>query len=229
MNQDILRPRRSFLARLNTGIASLAAIAGVAAAQQKGEAARWEPARHDQDNWLDDNHAKHRLLFDSMNSDGLGEALAFASNIYMTNKNDYGLEDRDLALVVVVRHRSAAFGYNDAIWAKHGEIFAKRMKVEDPKTKEAPKVNLYNASGYDQELGNRGVTLSVLAARGAQIAVCQLSTRAFAGSIAKATGGKTEDVFAELKANLVPNGRLVPAGIVAVNRAQERGYTLMSL
>ena len=30
-------------------------------------------------------------------------------------------------------------------------------------------------------------------------------------------------------ANLVPNARLVPAGIVAVNRAQERGYALVSV
>ena len=33
-------------------------------------------------------------------------------------------------------------------------------------------------------------------------------------------------VFEELKANLLPNARLVPVGILAVNRAQERGYTL---
>ena len=30
-------------------------------------------------------------------------------------------------------------------------------------------------------------------------------------------------------ANLVPNARLVPAGIVEVNRAQERGYALVSV
>jgi intracellular sulfur oxidation DsrE/DsrF family protein len=36
-------------------------------------------------------------------------------------------------------------------------------------------------------------------------------------------------VFEEMKANLLPNARLVPAGIVAVNRAQERGYALASV
>jgi intracellular sulfur oxidation DsrE/DsrF family protein len=29
-----------------------------------------------------------------------------------------------------------------------------------------------------------------------------------------------------LKANLLPNARLVPVGILAVNRAQEQGYSL---
>ena len=63
---------------------------------------------------------------------------------------------------------------------------------------------------------------------GTQFAVCKLSTRANASVIANATGGKAEEIFAEISANLIPNARLVPAGIVAVNRAQERGYTLMA-
>lgn len=232
MSQDSLpsRERRSFLARLNTGLASLAATAGLAMAAKKvPETARWQPARHEKDDWLDRNNAKHRLLFDSVVSDGLGEALAFASNIYLTNETDYGLKDSDLAVVIVLRHRSALFGYNDAMWAKYGEPLAARVKLEDPKTKQAPKVNMYNSVGYSELLLNRGITLDGLANRGAQFAVCQLSTRAFAASIAKATGGKADEIFTELSANLIPNARLVPAGIVAVNRAQERGYTLMSV
>jgi intracellular sulfur oxidation DsrE/DsrF family protein len=34
-----------------------------------------------------------------------------------------------------------------------------------------------------------------------------------------------DDVFKELTERLVPNARMVPAGIVAVSRAQEHGYT----
>ena len=33
------------------------------------------------------------------------------------------------------------------------------------------------------------------------------------------------DIFKELTENLIPNAHMVPAGIVAVNRAQERGYS----
>jgi intracellular sulfur oxidation DsrE/DsrF family protein len=32
-----------------------------------------------------------------------------------------------------------------------------------------------------------------------------------------------------VKANLIPGARIVPAGIIAVNRAQERGYTAASV
>ena len=34
--------------------------------------------------------------------------------------------------------------------------------------------------------------------------------------------------YNELAANLVPNSHMVAAGIVAVNRAQERGFTLVT-
>jgi intracellular sulfur oxidation DsrE/DsrF family protein len=232
MTQDSLpsSPRRSFLSRFHTGLASLTALAGVAMAQEKtASPSRWEPARHDEDNWLDKNQAKHRVVFDSIASDGLGEALAFAANYYSANKTDYKLENSDLAVVIVLRHRAAPFGYNDAIWAKYGEHLATRIKFEDPKTKSAPKLNVFNATGYGEQLSNRGVTLDGLGKSGAQFAVCKLSTRANAGAIAKATGGKADEVFAEISANLIPNARLVAAGIVAVNRAQERGYTLMSI
>jgi intracellular sulfur oxidation DsrE/DsrF family protein len=205
-------------------------MAVAAKAQEKAPVATpWEPARHDEDNWLDNNHAKHRVVFDSINLDGLGESVAFASNYIQTNRNDYGLQNTDLSVVIVLRHRAALFGYNDAIWAKYGEPMSTRAKLEDPKTKHAPKVNLFNATGYGEQLNNRGVTLNGLNTLGVQFAICRLSTRAFAGTIASSTGTKAEEVLAEITANLIPNGRLVPAGIVTMSRAQERGYTLMSI
>jgi intracellular sulfur oxidation DsrE/DsrF family protein len=53
-----------------------------------------------------------------------------------------------------------------------------------------------------------------------------MATGRLAGTIAQATGSTAEAITAELTANLVPNAHMVPAGIVTVNRAQERGYTL---
>ena len=63
--------------------------------------------------------------------------------------------------------------------------------------------------------------------KGVHFAVCQTSTRAIAGRIARATGVEADNVIKEIAANLIGNARLVPAGIVAVNRAQERGYSFV--
>ena len=76
--------------------------------------------------------------------------------------------------------------------------------------------------------GGGGVSIDALAKQDVKFAVCSMATARLAGSIAQSIGGTADDVKAELIANLVANARMVPAGIVAVSRAQERGYTLVS-
>jgi hypothetical protein len=56
-------------------------------------------------------------------------------------------------------------------------------------------------------------------------AVCQIATRRLAGVIATATGATPDAVYDELTGHMVPNSHMAAAGIVALSRAQERGYT----
>jgi intracellular sulfur oxidation DsrE/DsrF family protein len=209
--------RRSFLTRLNAGAASLAALAlgRVGMAQVKSTpAVRFEPARHDKDDWMDALPRAHRMVIDTTTPDGFREALLFASNFMTANRNDYGLQNQDLAVIVVARHVSTGYGYNNDMWAKYGASLAGNTPSENAPAKEAPKANPSAES------------LATLATQGVQFAVCSMATRRLAGTIARAAGGNADEVFAELSANLVSNARMVPAGIVAVNRAQERGYSL---
>jgi hypothetical protein len=222
--------RRSFLAYLNAGIASLAALAAGSSAMAQDKTApagRWEPARHAKDEWLDKPGTKHRLVFDTTTPDGFGEALAFAGNYIRVNQSDYSVPNNELAVVIIVRHRSTPFGYNDAIWAKYGTALAAQAKFEDPKSKAAPKANVYNSEDYASLLPNRNTTLDVLFKQGVQLGVCSVATRAYAATVAAAVGGNVDTINSELIANLAGNSRMVPAGIVAVNRAQEHGYSLV--
>ena len=68
-------------------------------------------------------------------------------------------------------------------------------------------------------------TLDSVIKRGGHLAVCRLATRRLAGSIATANDSQADKVNEELIANTLANAHMVPAGIVAVSRAQERGYT----
>jgi intracellular sulfur oxidation DsrE/DsrF family protein len=210
--------RRSFLNRFNAGAAAIAALAvgGVARGQVKSApATRFEPARHDQDDWMDQIPGKHRLVIDTTSADGFRDGLLFASNFMLTNRNDYGLQNQDLAVIVVARHVSTAYGYNNDMWAKYGASLGGPAPSAGTQAKEPPKANPSAAS------------LAALATQGVQFAVCSMATRRLAGVIARATGGTADTVNSELIANLVNNGRMVPAGIVAVNRAQERGYSFV--
>jgi intracellular sulfur oxidation DsrE/DsrF family protein len=51
-----------------------------------------------------------------------------------------------------------------------------------------------------------------------------MATMGISHALAGQTRGNADDIHKELVANLIPNAHLVPAGIAAVNRAQERGY-----
>jgi intracellular sulfur oxidation DsrE/DsrF family protein len=220
--------RRSFLSRLAGGLTMIGAalVAGESSSQaQSAGSTGWAPTRHTQDDWLDALPGKHRFVFDTTSPAGLGSVLLYANNFFLANQNGYGLGNSDAAVVIVVRHNSTSFAYTDAMWSKYGGPLGQAGNFDDPKTKQHPAINVYNSTNHTTLLPNNGVTIDSLTKRGVHFAVCEMATRRFAGAVAAATGVTTDRAFDELRSNLVANAHLVPAGIVAVNRAQERGYT----
>jgi intracellular sulfur oxidation DsrE/DsrF family protein len=219
--------RRQFLTRLSgavTGLGGALALGTRSARAQSAGGENWKPARHAEDDWLDQLPGVHRFILDNTTAAGFGAALPYANNFIEVNKNAYGLKNDDLAVVVVARHFSTSFALNDRMWAKYGTTLAGRENFTDPKTNTAPTVNVFNTSGYGRELPNRGMTLDSLFEKGLQLAVCQVATRGLAGIVAQASGANIDDIYEEFTDNLVDNAHLTPAGIVVIARAQERGY-----
>ncbi len=215
--------RRKLVGALGAGAVALGTIAGTreAAAAES----RWQPALEKQDDWME-MPSRHRFVFDTTSTDGVGEALFFTRNYLAVNESAYGVPASELATIIIVRHRSTVFGYADSMWEKYGETFSKITTFLDPKTQKPPTSNLFDAKGYGPALPNFGARISDLAAKGVHFAVCGAATRRVAGEVAHATKRSEDEIHAELVAHLVPNGRIVPAGIVALNRAQERGYAV---
>lgn len=224
--------RRSFLFRTAAGAGVFgAAFGGASVAQAQSAPAPgsgFQPARHAEDDWFDHTTAKHRFFYDSTTPGGFGEAIFFARNYFTASASGYKLADADLAQIVCLRHESTSFAFTDAMWAKYGAALSERAaNFLDPKTKQVPTINVYMTGGYGDALRNRNVTIDAMAKRGVRFAVCAMATRAVAQLAGQKTGGNTDVVFKELTENLVPNGHMVPAGIVAVNRSQERGYSFV--
>ena len=141
--------RRSFLARLGDIMAALGLETGRSAeafalqTQQpaprtgagepaspkprSGEGGRFEPDRHEKDDWME-LPGKHRLVFDGTSPDGVKDALQFTGNFFTGNKNGYGLEANDVAVVIVMRHRATQFAFTDAIWGKYGAALSESEK-----------------------------------------------------------------------------------------------------
>jgi hypothetical protein len=218
--------RRSLL---TTGLGVAAAVGlgmDVAGAQTPSP---FQPPRHDQDDWLDQVPGKHRVIIDATSATGAGEALLFARNLFAGNRTPYGLADGDVATVVCYRHDATRFGFGDAAWAKYGQIFGDYLKFVDPKTQKAPSTNVYTVAGYGEDLSSLGVTIGDVQKRGVQFAICDGSTRRVSQLLARATKGVADDIYKDLVANVIPGGRFVNLGVIAVTRAQERGYSLLSV
>lgn len=223
--------RRSFLSRLGIGTAAvgMALGAGVLAARPAvAQPAGFKPRRHAEDAWMDSPSGAHRVVIDSASPAGGGSALLYANNNFAANKSGYGLETSDIAVIVVLRHLSTPFAFSDAIWAKHGAALSEIVNFKDPKTNAAPATNLYSSGGAGMALPNLGITIPALVEKGVQFAVCNSATRFMANGVAQRMKGDPEAIYKEFITNLIPNAHLVAAGVVAINRAQEYGYTLLT-
>src|SRR5262249_29528261 len=126
----------------------------------------------------------------------------------------------------IVRYLSTPLLFNDHIWDKYGDVLADRTKIIDPRTKAAPRTNPFNVGFAKHELPNGKVTLAELSKLGVRFAVCTMASKGIAAELAKNVNGDAETILKELEANLATEtGVMVPAGILAVNRTQEHGYT----
>ena len=211
--------RRSFLARLGAAAAAFGFGSSAAAAQQGGAsaastAAPWQPAREAKDDWLDQIPGKHRLIFDATSPEAVADAIRYTGNFFTANKNGYGLESSEVAVVIVLRHKATQFAFSDEVWAKYGKVLSGEDKFTDPKTGAVPTSNFYKA-GLEGHIK-----------RGVHLAVCDLSTNRLKSAIAKAHDAKPEEIYKELTSTALGNSHFVAAGILAVNRAQERGYAV---
>ena len=215
MSQQAGKVRRALLSVMGAAAAGVA-LASTPARAQSGAPApgKFSPARHKEDEWLDTVPGKHRVFIDTASLESASEGVLYAGNLFVANKSGYGLDDGDIATIVCFRHYSTIFAFTNTIWAKYGKPLADSSKYVNAKSPETPTTNPQR-------------NIDALAKRGVHFAVCGLATKRIAGLIATATSGNADEIMKELAANLVPNGHLVAAGVIATTRAQEYGYSLL--
>jgi hypothetical protein len=221
-NRDI-EGRRSVITGL--GVAAAGLTLGATSAHAQTARGGFRPARDRQDAWMDELPGDHRVFIDSASPEGGASALLYANNLYDAQTNAYSGGPADFAMLVCFRHFSTPFGYSDAVWKKYGEQFRAITGFADPDTGEAPMVNLMNSDR--STLPNFGITIDSLAAKGTQFAICNAATHFLADQLAQEAGVSSDDVYAELIAEPIPNSRFVSAGVMATTRAQEYGYSLL--
>ncbi len=168
--------------------------------------------------WLDQLTAKHKQVFDiSAYADGGG--LFYAKNYFNAHRDGFGTVYPDVQAVLGIHGPAYPIVFSDAVWAKYH--FGKRNKIKDPRTRTWALRNVLWQPREGEEMYEYSV--NALQARGAKFIFCNNVLRFMTSTLAKETGVTPEAMRAELIGGLLPNVTVVPAMVVALGMAQERG------
>jgi len=213
--------RRGFLRRLAAGAAALGLgglVAPIEAAAQRRVAPR-AAANPEFEAWLNKITGKHKMVYDVPEPND-GFAFAWARVFLNTTNETYGTTDADNKVVIVLRHSGIPYAMESAMWSKYklGEAF----KITDPATK-APAVRhpLLHLKPGDVPIPGMGT--DELLAKGVLIGVCSVALTFNSMRLAKDMGMQADAIRKDWVANLIPGVLVVPSGVIAINRAQEKG------
>ena len=131
------------------------------------------------------------------------------------------LHDRDLSAVFGAHGPGLPFVFNDAIWAKYR--LGERTQAKDPATQAPATRNPFRTTIVGRLCTDSG--METLQGRGVRFWGCNKSLRSWSFDLADAGFGDSQTIAADLTAGLLPGVFLVPAMIIATNRAQEEGFS----
>jgi len=210
--------RRGFLGRL--AAAAALGVTGLTPLRLEGQP---EPRRESGTDpsfeaWLNRIPGKkHKMIFDAPEVNG-GMPVVWPRVWLNSNNDNYGTTDAENSAVIVLRHAAIPLAMRDAMWAKYklGEAF----KLNDASTN-APAVS--NIFAKELPLPLPGTGMDALLAKGALFGVCNVAITIYSGMVAKTMNMDAAAVKQDWIANLLPGVQVVPSGVLAVSRAQEKG------
>lgn len=207
--------RREFMGTLALGATGiLAGMPEVVKASSGSNAALLTDA----DEWFKKVKGKHRIVYDAPEPHE-GFPVIWSWVYYKTN-NETGTPDNDMTAVIVLRHNAIPIAMENGLWSKYK--FGERFKVNDPSTNTPALKNPYYIPDNEmwKSLGVDGVKR--LQERGAMVCVCDMALTVMSMFAAKDLEAKPEDVKADWVKGLLPGVQVVPSGVWAISRAQEK-------
>lgn len=213
--------RRGFIGSLATGAAALG-IAGLAPLKTLAEQNKTIGTMADPDAWFAQIKGKHKIVYDSPHPNG---TFPFAwPRVYLFTNAATGTPEKDCSVVVVLRHDSIPFAMENGLWEKYR--FGERFKVKDaagnPATKNPfwkPAPGTFNVPGF----GVVEIGINELQASGVMFCVCEAAITVNSAVMAQTLGKDAAELKKEWINGILPGIQLVPSGVWALGRAQEKG------
>lgn len=214
--------RREFL-RTASVLAAGSLVAGPVEAQAAAPAAQgsWDMS------WTERVTGRHKMCFDA-HEISEGVCLHQARSFLQGYKDVYGLSDRDVSAVLVIRHAAIPMVLNDTLWADG--FLAEGTELKDPVTGEPTRRNPFVnvPAGAQHALTWADGALDTLISRGVIVLACDLALRNVTGRIATHRKIPRQDAAALVNANLIPGIYRMPTGVFATCHAQQLGCGVLN-
>ncbi len=214
------QPRRKFLQSMALG----AAVIGTAAIATPLHATAGisELENDDPEDWMKNIKGKHRIVYDVTEPH---HQFPFAwPRVFLLTNEATGTPAHNCSVVVVLRHEAIPFALNGSLWEKYkfGEMF----KINDENTKQIATTNPYwkPAPGAYKfpGIGEVKIGINELQESGVQFLVCNAALTVIS-AVAAGDSGNAAETYKEWVAGVLPGIHIVPSGVWAVGRAQEKG------
>jgi len=234
MTSEVTIHRRTFVGRL----VGAAAAAGLAAVGTRDAVAATTAAT---DDWLREVKGTHRCLFDFPQHKN-GMPLLHILNYINTYAAAYGARPGEVGAVgtlySVGAQSSIPLAFNDAIWTKYalGAYTGLKDASGQPYTR-----NVFNRPTADdlhlvmQALGSPTIPaladmvpalgIESLQKMGAKFILCANALGLWCLELEARGKGKAPEIEKELRANVLPGVTIVPAMVIAIEKAQAAGIT----
>lgn len=208
----------SYMPSRRTFVAHLAAFAGATAFLPGTSRAEVAVAPGDElDPWLAALKGKHRQLFHS--HENFGNGIFYSTRFKTDYPKDYGVTPAEVDSILAAHGKTAVMTYNDAAWGKYDLGKMSDIK-ENPKSDKIATHNIF-LKGDDEDPGVEDAMKA-----GVVVLTCHNALRGMARGLARDKDkkfGTADEIERDLIASLVPGVVLVPAMVIAIERAQKQG------
>ncbi len=208
-------PRRGFLGRMAAAVALGVTGLTPLRLEAQPEEPRASGADPSFEAWLNRITGKHKMVFDAPEPNS-GMPVVWPRVWFNTTNDNYGTTDAQNSGVVILRHGAIPIAFKDEAWAKYklGEVF----KLNDGA---APATRNIFAKPLPLPLPGTGI--EELLAKGVLFGVCNVAITIYSGMVAQNMGLDAAAVKQDWIASLLPGVQVVPSGVLAVSRTQEKG------
>jgi len=232
MRTDESANRRSFLARLLGGAAGVAFLGETRADAQA-------PAASGADAWIREVKGTHRCLFDfpqHKNGAPLLHILNYLNTYNEAYKSAPGSVGAVGTLYSIGTQSSIALGFNDAMWAKYalgdylglkdksGKAYTRNVFLKPTADDAHLLMQAFQTPNIPELAGAvPAIGIESLQKMGTKFLVCANALSGWCLELQARGKGKADEIEKELRANLVPGVTIVPAMVIAIEKAQAAG------